>query len=146
MHHTNYFLLFAFVGVTSLVTFCQGSPVSQQQGSAFNKATSTNTVNNKDVEFLSTNEKLLDLFNKYPTNNYPYRNLNPSGGYPGIYPTNMYPGYGGVGQYPGIGQYPGVGQYPGATGTNFLGTGGYGGYGGANGFGYSGFGSYGGFY
>lgn len=48
---------FALVVVTSL-TFCQGSPVSQQ-GTPF-KATSSNAVSSnaqKDVEFLSANEK-----------------------------------------------------------------------------------------
>lgn len=56
--HVSTILHFQFavvVAVTSL-TFCQGSPVSQQ-GNAF-KATSTNSNNaQKDVEFLSANEK-----------------------------------------------------------------------------------------
>lgn len=54
----------AFVAVTSL-TFCQGSPVSQQ-GNSF-KATSTNAVNTnsnaqKDAELLPTNEKCKKRF------------------------------------------------------------------------------------
>lgn len=53
-HASTFTFQFAVVAVTSL-TFCQGSPVSQQ-GNAF-KATSTNSNAQKDVEFLSANEK-----------------------------------------------------------------------------------------
>lgn len=56
-HASTFTFQFAVVAVTSL-TFCQGSPVSQQ-GNPY-KATSTNTVSGnaqKDVEFLSANEK-----------------------------------------------------------------------------------------
>ncbi|XP_063695602.1 uncharacterized protein LOC134827009 isoform X2 [Culicoides brevitarsis] len=147
MHGTNIMIVLAVVAVTSL-TFCQGSPVSQQGSSntAF-KATSTNGVSGnavKDVEFLGANEKLLDLFSKYPSYNYPNYNRPIYPGYPNYYPYqgNLNPGFG-TGGYPGINPYPG---YPGSTytpGVNYIGSGGYGGYGG---IGYPGYGGYSGFY